>query len=348
MGEVIQQGPDRVNGPVESQYGARKKNKKARAAMFNWGEEATLRGMDKEEISHTLDVVNDQCHPRSRLQLYERRHTVDSKNQGTPLRRREETPPQTEDYRNDNTTVDNFNVEDSVECIDISQLPKNKIVFAGTDPGVNVTCAQTLQEIRIHINQYQVLFPDDDDQTPDQSKSIAGVTASTSFKVPPMANVITAPQINEKPENVIVCDALNHDSAQPSLKTAQDFKEIDEAHQRQQDSRTVLKNFETSKARLENLHNQRLRTTRAWARLCAVERKYVQDHVRMQEMNPTPGDEIMTWLEAFNQEWAISRRRQETTEVAMATDRDIRHYHRCVTSDRISDSANQSGWNGWY
>ncbi|KAI8363172.1 hypothetical protein B0O80DRAFT_7868 [Mortierella sp. GBAus27b] len=51
MGEVIQQGPDRINGPVESQYEARKKNKKARAAMFNWGEEAMLRGMDKEEIS---------------------------------------------------------------------------------------------------------------------------------------------------------------------------------------------------------------------------------------------------------------------------------------------------------
>ncbi|KAI8351002.1 hypothetical protein B0O80DRAFT_120237 [Mortierella sp. GBAus27b] len=223
MGEVIQQGPDRVNGPVESQYEARKKNKKARPAMFNWGEEATLRGMDKEEISHTLDAVDGRITEleakvaplRKELSRRETAQTsaadhhrsVSSEVKTTAVRKeayhglqearnavrncREDLMPLNAEIRHlrreryywnnvlkacedgrkphlkqktiemTTPTVDNFNVEDSVECIDISRLPKNKIVFAGTDPGVkkmNVTCAQTLQEIRTHINRYQVLF----------------------------------------------------------------------------------------------------------------------------------------------------------------------------------------------
>ncbi|KAF9554731.1 hypothetical protein BGW38_009297, partial [Lunasporangiospora selenospora] len=61
-------------------------------------------------------------------------------------------------------TPENFTVEDSIEQIDISQLPRDRIVFAGTDPGVkkmSVTCAQTLHEIELHINRYHVLFPGD-------------------------------------------------------------------------------------------------------------------------------------------------------------------------------------------
>ncbi|KAF9570660.1 hypothetical protein BGW38_008717, partial [Lunasporangiospora selenospora] len=58
-------------------------------------------------------------------------------------------------------TVEDFTVEDSTERLDISKLPEDKDVFAGTDPGIrtmSVTCAQTLSEIKEHINRYAVLY----------------------------------------------------------------------------------------------------------------------------------------------------------------------------------------------
>jgi len=58
-------------------------------------------------------------------------------------------------------TADDYKYEDLAERIDISQLPRHRVVFAGTDPGVvkmNVTCPQTLTEMETHFNRYQLLY----------------------------------------------------------------------------------------------------------------------------------------------------------------------------------------------
>jgi len=63
-------------------------------------------------------------------------------------------------------TWSRFTVEDSTEYLDVSQLITNcrgknrQVVFAGTDYGVckmSETCAQTLNEIKAHVNRYRVL-----------------------------------------------------------------------------------------------------------------------------------------------------------------------------------------------
>jgi len=114
------------------------------------------------------------------------------------------------------------------------------------------------------------------------------------------AIVTTAPQINEvsntrrigrrrenrlkRPENTKAREALEGLSkAEHVISTAQDINAIDIAHKFHQGSREVLKDFEGSKARQKDLHNQRLRTKRAWARLAAVERKQIQDHAHQQD-----------------------------------------------------------------
>jgi len=62
-------------------------------------------------------------------------------------------------------TWDSFNVEDNTERLDIRDMTANlsnqrQIVFAGTDYGIrkmSETVAQTLDELRVHLNRFQVL-----------------------------------------------------------------------------------------------------------------------------------------------------------------------------------------------
>ncbi|KAF9940150.1 hypothetical protein BGZ65_007905, partial [Modicella reniformis] len=343
-GEVIPKGQDRINGPVHSQYEDRRKNKKAGAAFFDWGEEVALQGMDEQEILQVLENV-DRCitekeaivkplrkelsqkeHEQSSAAVHHRSVSTEDKTpspQRTATRKEAYRPLQEarsavrecrarvmplnadirrlrrERYYWNNVlkacregrkarrrqgssnkqwttpTLDDFTVEDSVEHMDISQLPRDRIVFAGTDPGVkkmSVTCAQTLQEIETHINRYQVLYPGDDEQSSVQSTSASEVdstqgppTPAMTFARHPSASIITAPQVNEvsstrkiarrreirlrRPENASAREALGGLSKHEQvLRTAQDMKEIDEAHKLHQESRSVLKDFETSKA----------------------------------------------------------------------------------------------------
>lgn len=71
-----------------------------------------------------------------------------------------------------------------------------------------------------------------------------------------------------------------------SLNTARDIDNINVAHAARSDERTTWQEFENSTPRLKQLHTQRLRSKRTWAKLCAAERRHVRQHV----MNQTQGD----------------------------------------------------------
>lgn len=63
-----------------------------------------------------------------------------------------------------------------------------------------------------------------------------------------------------------------------SLARAATMEEIDIAHQARSKTRSLLRSFEASRRRLKDLHTQRLRTDRAWAKIGAAERSRIQNH----------------------------------------------------------------------
>jgi hypothetical protein len=67
------------------------------------------------------------------------------------------------------------------------------------------------------------------------------------------------------------------------IRNAQTMREVDLACQAHRAAREDLRSFQFSKARRKDLHHQRLRTARTWARLAAAERRYVQEHARRKE-----------------------------------------------------------------
>lgn len=66
------------------------------------------------------------------------------------------------------------------------------------------------------------------------------------------------------------------------LSTAQIFVEIDTNNKLHRSLRGTLKTLESSKARLEDLRQHRLRTKRTWAKLEVHETRYVKNHVTEQ------------------------------------------------------------------
>ncbi|KAF9533037.1 hypothetical protein BGW38_010495, partial [Lunasporangiospora selenospora] len=95
-------------------------------------------------------------------------------------------------------------VEDATERLDISQLSKDEIVFAGTDPGVvkmSVTCPMTVQEIETHVNRFHLLQEQVDvSMEASSSKEHSGILTSPRSQSLPKeskAYTITAGQINE-------------------------------------------------------------------------------------------------------------------------------------------------------
>ncbi|KAF9557979.1 hypothetical protein EC968_007327 [Mortierella alpina] len=275
-------------------------------------------------------------------------------------------------------TVSHYTVEDAMQYLDITKLPKDRIAFAGTDPGVktmSVTCAQTLSEIEQHINRYQLLYGHNDDDSPDGSElsdesclilpdldddcsssgfhrsdessiilpdlgddcssSGSELSHESSVILPdldddcssngygrsgescvarqdlndrtcltlPHPHQITAPQVNQlsytkkiarkrerrlrNPQNAAAREAIQAlFKKEQVLSTAQTFAEIDTANKLHRNLRGTLKNFESSKARLKDLHHQRLRTKRTWAKLAARERRYVKNHATEQNTSP--------------------------------------------------------------
>jgi hypothetical protein len=82
-------------------------------------------------------------------------------------------------------------------------------------------------------------------------------------------------------ENVGVRDALKALSERDNvMEKAVTMHEIDQAQMTRRDSRKVLRSFEHSKRRQKELRTQRIRNDRALAKVCAEERKFIQDHGR--------------------------------------------------------------------
>ncbi|KAF9560849.1 hypothetical protein EC968_005983 [Mortierella alpina] len=115
----------------------------------------------------------------------------------------------------------------------------------------------------------------------------------------PRSHKITAEQLNDISHSMrtgrkrerrlkranAVKEALDHLSERENvMKKAFSTAALDAARARQREVGPVLKAFEGSKARVRDLRNQRLRTQRAYAKLCASERTYVRDHARRQSI----------------------------------------------------------------
>jgi len=64
------------------------------------------------------------------------------------------------------------------------------------------------------------------------------------------------------------------------LKHTNTIVEIDRARQHHRSIEDNLKDFETGKPRIKDLHTQRLRTMRAWAKITSDERRYIKEHVK--------------------------------------------------------------------
>jgi hypothetical protein len=62
------------------------------------------------------------------------------------------------------------------------------------------------------------------------------------------------------------------------LQYATSAEEVNTARERTLENRDQLQIFEQSNQRIRDLHSQRLRTKRAYSKLGAAERRYVQNH----------------------------------------------------------------------
>lgn len=210
-------------------------------------------------------------------------------------------------------TWSNHAAEDYTDFMDVSELSKNTqggqrvIVYAGTDYGIctmSQTVALTDGRIKGHINRYHVLSEGMGDHCdtsfpyldvdPSSTMPLSREEALKKLKLP-KSHKVTAPQINSITHtniianrrnralnqqcNRIVRDALGEISkVDNSLTTATTMGRIDSAHSARKDVKDILRGFESRKSRLKDLHRQRLRSKRAWMKLGASERQYVQDH----------------------------------------------------------------------
>ncbi|KAF9577912.1 hypothetical protein BGW38_006589 [Lunasporangiospora selenospora] len=185
-------------------------------------------------------------------------------------------------------TVEGFTVEDSTRHLDISQLPEDRITLGEIKTHFNRYAVLSGTKVDVE-KTLGCSNPEPWPPPPDQESSaktvakasrsridsgVGGATASgqqLTCKSRPFK--ITAPQINEasgmrrvakrrerrlkKAENEGAREALEKLSDKEQvLKTAQTMEEIDKVRELHRESRTVLKGFERSKARLKDLHNQ--------------------------------------------------------------------------------------------
>jgi hypothetical protein len=82
-------------------------------------------------------------------------------------------------------------------------------------------------------------------------------------------------------KNATVKANLDSLSTSPNvLKHATDISQIDTARAHHRSIEDSLKGFETSSRRIKELHNQALRTKRAWSKVCSNERRFIKEHVK--------------------------------------------------------------------
>ncbi|KAG0301979.1 hypothetical protein BGZ98_007895, partial [Dissophora globulifera] len=105
-------------------------------------------------------------------------------------------------------------VEDATEFLDISELlqsarcKKKRVVFSGSDYGLctmSETVAQTLQEIEVHLNKYEVLFGHETEVQPGLEAAMVCTIDDGS---------LAGHMLHAQPsvEDVSVCDAMEEDN----------------------------------------------------------------------------------------------------------------------------------------
>ncbi|KAG0256593.1 hypothetical protein DFQ27_005639 [Actinomortierella ambigua] len=191
-------------------------------------------------------------------------------------------------------------VEDRPQLMDISDLEEHAkrqdkhIVFAGTDYGIctmSETVALTRQEIETHIARYQSATKTSGSAS---TTPTTGVQNAQSLKLK-RSYKMSARQVNEvshahklakhrervlaQTRNTAAKRALDTISKpENSLITADSMEKISRAHMARSRVRDTLQAFESTNRMLKMKRTQRLRTERTWAKLCAAERRYVQQH----------------------------------------------------------------------
>ncbi|KAK3816156.1 MAG: hypothetical protein J3Q66DRAFT_431801 [Benniella sp.] len=231
-------------------------------------------------------------------------------------------------------------VEDATEHLDLSTLleghgkaeegtsKERRVGLAGTDYGIckmSVTVPQTLDQVKTHLNRYQVLANLQDSEDVHDDLQVEVPSSSAPAPAPPAsasglskqqrdemleairlpeAVTITAPLINEasmtrrvasrrrrrleRPENKDVKQALE-DIRSQSLTSAMTIKDVDTIRKARKDNRGILRVFENSDARRRDKQTQRLHTKKTMSKLTAAERRTVQDHTR-----PPPSPPIVS------------------------------------------------------
>ncbi|KAF9557900.1 hypothetical protein EC968_007395 [Mortierella alpina] len=182
--------------------------------------------------------------------------------------------------------------EDRADKMDIRNLicnarGTNKLVtVAGTDYGLVTmveTVPLTLAQVETHINRFEML----------QNNPDAILDENLSDMKFPRAIRITAAQIDSVSRTRYIAkrrerrlrqdkevqDAMATVSTpENSLSLATTLPAVDKAHSHRKGIAVTLRKFERTKPRLRDLHTKELRTKRAWARLCAQERRQVKEH----------------------------------------------------------------------
>ncbi|KAK3810280.1 MAG: hypothetical protein J3Q66DRAFT_415768 [Benniella sp.] len=160
-------------------------------------------------------------------------------------------------------------VEDKVSQLDISNIIgecglDRQVAFAGTDYGLH----------------YGIEGPESD---------LPKTNRSFRITAPQLNDITHTNKIARKRKQRMtkdVRDAMKSLSETPR-STAMTQSEVEEAQAVHRDVRTVLVPFENSKQRTKDLHNQRLRTQRAWTKVGSAERRFVTDWAQLSSQ-PAP------------------------------------------------------------
>ncbi|KAG0247084.1 hypothetical protein BG011_002070, partial [Mortierella polycephala] len=257
-----------------------------------------------------LEMENKLRAKRRELYYYSKLNDVPEKSK---IYKAPATTPSNATVFRTNPTWNHFTGEEAVEHLDIKDLIQNcrngerTVVFAGTDYGLckmSETIALTRTQLEEHINYYSILLGDTPSSAPRESESEASsssvrAASSSSSQKPKVSrilcsNKITAPHVNDvsrsqrmgkRREKRLrkgaqeVRDAMDKvTDKNNSLNRVTTLEEVDAAYKVRSDNktRTTLRAFEHSKARMKDLHTQKLRTSRSWNKLGASERRFVQ------------------------------------------------------------------------
>lgn len=151
--------------------------------------------------------------------------------------------------------------------------------------------ATTTDPMGIEMVPPELDLLEDTEMTPAEPEKPKPLPVRPKVSRVPRPHTITAENVNEISHMNKIAQRRETRSCDPSIKEALEavsspsksltravtIEEVDDAHLVRSQHRAVLQEFETSNARLKDLQTKRLRTKRAWNKLGASERHYVQE-----------------------------------------------------------------------